>query len=307
MSGMDVLGLIERVMAAREVREKKSWYPSEIDDCRRKLFYRWTGANGTIPDASGLWVMKIGEAVHVAIQSLLATAAGADNPEAVTGLRDFAVFEEVYKSGVQIPGLGIPMSGRLDLVLRAGGKYLGVEVKTTYGRGTRAIKEAGPRVSALWQSIAYLEMDRIARAAGAPMFSEPLAGMVLVYISRDDSDRTQFEIIPSPAGWAVAKRYRDSVSPMFMVPRGEWVQQVRRLADVEAALETMDPPPRDYLAAIKNGEVRDQFVKAGRTYRTDWQCRYCSFAGECWKPAAALLPEGDNSREFTARAAGEED
>lgn len=307
MSGMDVLGLIERVMAAREVREKKSWYPSEIDDCRRKLFYRWTGVNGTIPDASGLWVMKIGEAVHVAVQSLLATAAGADDPGAVTGIQDFAVFEEVYKSGVQIPGLEVPMSGRLDLVIRAGGRYFGVELKTTYGRGTRAIKDNGPRVSALWQSIAYLEMDRIARESGSPMFSAPLSGMVLVYISRDDSDRTQFEIIPSPAGWAVAKRYRDSVSPMFMVPRLEWDAQVRRLADVERALGTMEPPPRDYLAAIKNGEVRDQFVKAGRTYRTDWQCRYCSFARECWRPIAALLPEADNASEFAARAAREGD
>jgi hypothetical protein len=73
-----------------------------------------------------------------------------------------------------------------------------------------------------------------------------------------------------------------------------------RLRPIEAMIKAGEMPDRDFQAAIVKGEVKDKFVRQGKTFKSDWQCSYCDFQSLCWIDEMLKHADGDNSGSFRA-------
>jgi hypothetical protein len=67
---------------------------------------------------------------------------------------------------------------------------------------------------------------------------------------------------------------------------------------LEVSVYAKTIPDREYQVAIKNGEIKDKFQKEKIEYKSDWQCRYCSYANNCWKEELIKYKNFDNSIEL---------
>lgn len=290
---MNVIDLVESVLEKGERKPKESWYPSELADCRRRMWFAWESFPRAKVPSGSRWKMLAGDAIHTAVQSLLLE--DSQEPGA-----EYRVEVEVRTGRVQVPGLSRPMSGRMDLVIHSAEGKIGHELKTTYGRGVRDVRDNGPKASALWQGIGYLEIEAL-KAARGELEGEPMKAVKIMYFSRDDADRLLFDLTPSKmgSGWLLSSQFGEKLRPIRVIRRAEWDEVVSRLRDVEEAGGS--PPERDFLAAIKGGEVKEKFVKNGVTYTSDWQCRYCPYSALCWDEVARSWPGPDNSEMFEIR------
>jgi len=245
---------IDNYLLSREGHERTAHYASDVSDCLRKLYYKWTEAPVSNPiEAGGYWKMNIGNSLQDMIQEFLREA-GYEIAEEVADRQDI--------------GLTYPMSYRLDDLFIEDGELSGIEIKTTYGRGVKDIQQAGtPKPEHLAQVVVYLKME------------PSIQRFYMIYLGRDNGYRTQFIIDRS-------------------VIDDLWPNLLRRLQFLEECLGKGQIPEREYMAAIKYGEVRTKFQKNKVEYKTDWQCNYCQWCDHCWAPELSAYAQGDNSADF---------
>ena len=176
----------------------------------------------------------------------------------------FDIMNEVsFKKDV---GLKYPISGRIDNVfIDEDGTLSGIEIKSSYGAGIKQLqKNKQAKQDDINQVIIYSGCTDIKR-------------WYLIYFGRDNAYRTQFII-----------------EPKF----DDFLNLLERFKSLEQSLDAMEIPVRQYLVAIKNGEIKDKFQKNNIEYKTDWQCSYCSYRNLCWKEVIDNLKENDNSEMF---------
>lgn len=243
-----LLDIIEKKLAEREDRkQKESHYPSEVNSCIRQLWYKWKGyAVSNPPDATSLWKMGIGDAIHEWLAGKFKEVA------------EIAIDELPFKKHAK--GLKHPISGRMDNVLffKTDGAFRGVEVKTTFGRGIRDIKFRGPKEEHVMQVLLYF-------------WGTDLNVFHLVYLGRDDGYRR--ELVYERKGEEILQ---DGKALELTVE-----DIINKFKDIEAAIKR-DIPERPYKAAIKDGEIKDKFTYQKKDYKTDWQCRFCAYKDLCW-------------------------
>lgn len=283
---LNVLNVIEAYWARkRDAWEKGSHYPSEMTQCRRKLYWKWVGqGESNPPDGTSFWRMRIGDAIHDGLVNALKTIEADDDLRAEFGWEGMEVQNEVRTGKVEVDGsakfggvrLKYPMSGRVDckFVDREGNRAI-LEIKTTYGRGVRAQKEEGLNVAQLVQGVFYLLATE----------DEGIRRVYYPIVSRDDGDRFQvaIEILGEYETIRVSRVYESEDQAVIAdIPYSVFVDQLRRLADVEEALERGELPDRDFVAAIKNGEIKRDFQHKNVKYKSDWQCSYCNYRDVCW-------------------------
>lgn len=264
---MNLIDAIDRYLLTYERRPRLHHYASDVLSCKRKLWYKWMDAEESNPIRAGvMWKMRIGDSLH----------------EMITGFLRDAGFELVPEVADKknIIGLLYPISYRVDLLFRdEDGVIAGVDYKTSYGRGITEMQKSGmPKDEHLAQIIVYMECAEIER-------------FYLLYLGRDNAYRTQFVI-----DWR-GDRLCCNGSP---IPESlHFDALINRLAALECALAANLLPSRDYLVAIKNGEIRDKFQHENVEYKSAWQCRYCVFKDNCWRDVVAQYRDGNNAEMFT--------
>lgn len=260
---MNLINEIDNYLIQKESRERTSYYPSEVSQCLRKQYYKWTKETETNPiSAGGYWKMKMGNKIHELINEFL-VAMGYEI------IKEISVKKDI--------GCKYPISGRVDNIFIDNGDMSGIEVKSGYGNGIRAIrKENYPRKDDIEQIILYMGLTDIIK-------------FYLIYIARDDGYRCQFEII---------KKIDDNYYCEEKKCHTNYEDLILRFKMLETDIETKTIPNREYRVAIKNGEIRDKFQKDNEIYKTDWQCSYCQYKDYCWQDELSKYKDLDNSDDF---------
>ncbi|MFA4971788.1 MAG: hypothetical protein WC683_04195 [bacterium] len=273
---MNLIDLVDRYLLKEDRRTRQSHYASDADACRRQLWYSWKGTEPSNPPTAGdLLKMRLGGSVEVIVEEALADAVN-------DGLIES--FQKQVREEFHPEALKYPIRMKLDfLITENGGKQVIAEVKSMFGQGIKEIqKKQAPKPGHLVQTFLYVQ--------------RLLLPAILAYFGRDFGYRTQFWLSKSDDGqYMVGDKEIDW---------SEWTVEAltQKFAAVEASLESEEPPERDYIAAIKNGELREQgFTLDKHLYKTDWQCNYCRWRDRCWGPMVEKFKEGSNATMFIER------
>ena len=259
---MNPAEVVYRYFEKKEVENRRersmSHYPSGlcavnkkgdfIGKCRRALFYEMSGFVRTDPiDPVALFKMDMGVMIHEKLGDILNLAGYEGEDEIPIKWQDRA--------------LSLPFSGRMDKVVTEDGRMIGIDWKSTYGRGVDFIKKDGPKEDAILQCLVYLTNPKV-----------KIDEIVLSYIARDSGYIYSFSLFLDEKKKLHVKWLNSSGEAIY-----DWTMtDVRRaLKQVEESVATNKAPDRDYKAIMKDGEI---------TSKSDWRCRYCSYAGMCWDP-----------------------
>jgi hypothetical protein len=152
---------------------------------------------------------------------------------------------------------------------------VGLEIKSSFGRGIADIQHNHrPKPEHLVQVYFYLLWG-------------DCDWFYLLYIGRDNGYRTSFRI-------DMAAEEKGLLVDGEFVPI-DYEDIISRFIMIEFAVDNNNILPRDYTAAIKDGEIRDKYQRNNVEYKTDWQCNYCDWRRKCWadKLASGKMWHGD--------------
>jgi len=253
---MDLINRIDRWLTTERVRDpNKRWthHPSSLGACVRQLWYKWNHEPATDPtDACGYYKMKMGNYSEKLIEDWL-------KHEQEHGWIES--FESQVDVRGEVDGLEHKFHGYIDFVYTQDEQRVGLEIKTSFGQGIKAIQRDGmPKEEHLAQVYAYMLFTKIKR-------------FYIVYVARDSGYRTQFEVV-------VHGPERISVNDIAV--RVDWSGYIDKLKKLEGCYDCNVMPFRDYAATIVNGEFKPKFTADKVDYKSDWQCRYCDWRSECW-------------------------
>lgn len=242
---MNIINILdEHILSKESARKTTGHYPSSAScvvngevqgSCLRQQFYQFTFLEpSNPPEAGALWKFAMGNVIHDLVAKWL--------KEAGHKMETEVAFKQ------NIPGLRLPVSGRIDNIIEIKGKRIGIEVKSKFGRGMDEIKKNGARIEDILQVQPYMN------CYGLDTF-------IMFYIARDSAYRLQFLAFPDKVLW-------------------EGI--VERWKKLEEYLDKKEVPPRDYSVFInKEGGLQETKTVDGKTVKSDWQCRYCGFLDYC--------------------------
>jgi len=255
-----IINTIDEHLLQQENRVRERHYPSDVTKCLRQLFYNWTGEEKSNPiEAGALWKMKAGDALHEMIIDIMQES-GYDIISEVAGKQS-------------IDGLRHVLSYRIDGLFAKGIDTIGIEIKTSFGRGIKEIqKTQQPKDNDIAQVVMYMELADIKEYH-------------LVYFGRDNAYRTEFLFQMKDDGiYYNGKKSSITFDGL-----------IQRLVILEKHIKDNEIPSREYKVAIKNGEIKEKFQKNKVEYKSDWQCRYCQWRDRCWKQYVELSKQTGQS------------
>lgn len=239
--------------------ERKSHYPSELCDCKRKIWYKWKNWPESNPiEGNHLLKMAIGNVIHDFLFSVLAKK----------GIQ----IEQEIEFKEKVEGSTYPISGRIDyLFVDLDGGLTGVEVKTTSGYGTDAIIKANyPKPEHLSQVGIYTSCTEVKR-------------FIILYADQQKGWKKQFNI----------SNIEGKIYVEGAPYEGFRFDKVKSdIKQIEANLQSMDPPARDFKIAIVDGVIKDKFTKDKVDYKSQWNCMYCQYLNTCWELVIEKAKEG---------------
>lgn len=106
----------------------------------------------------------------------------------------------------------------------------------------------------------------------------------LIYFGRDNAYRTQF----------IVNQYNKL--------EHDFNNLIQRFYNLEDYVSRNILPDREFKVAIKNGEIKDKFQKDKIEYKSEWQCKYCSYKDHCWKDEIEKYKTSDNAKTFQEAA-----
>ena len=265
-----------------ERRDKVSHYASNSGACVRKMYWDWRGEKkSNPPDAGAVLKMRFGNAAELIFEKYLDSLVSTES-----FINEYAVksCDKQVKWKVPVEGLQYPVACVLDFVLELvcdrGTIQLGIELKSMYGAGIAYIQRTGePKPDYLGQIKIYTTLTPI------KVFSHP-------YLGRDNGYMTEFLLRDHPAGLEsdAGRVYAITTDTVF-----------DKFRTVEEHLNSGILPERDYLVAIKDGQIRDEFQKDKIKYKSDWQCGYCDYRDLCWKEECNTYRNSSNVDMFQSR------
>lgn len=278
----DLIDQLDQYLLDRPKRDQKQrWYPTDMLKCGRQLFYKKTIEKPSNPiEAGALWKMEAGNALHDMIVGFIREAIDPDVEEEVEFLGPLDGLPGEEAADPAAPWI---ISGRVDAVFTQNGKKTAAEIKTSYGQGIKRIQQLGqPKKDHLAQAICYLELTDIEE-------------IWLLYFGRDNGYRTVFKIRLNAPERPVCEH---NGVETYIDQSLYFDSLMARLRPIEAMIKAGEMPDRDFQAAIVKGEVKDKFVRQGKTFKSDWQCSYCDFQSLCWIDEMLKHADGDNSASF---------
>jgi hypothetical protein len=267
---------------------KKSHYASNLNGCRRQQYYQWVNEEQSNPNTpGGILKMKFGYAMEDIFRKFLDYSIEKKVPIDGKILNEYATG---WKESYEITGLKYPITCKLDFVLFfEDNTKEAVEVKSMFGRGISEIaKKQEAKDSYLDQIFVYIHLTPFKR------FNHP-------YFGRDNGYRTEFEVIEHEKGLEVIYTTLEG-KKRSKIYEYNFDKLIDRLKDIEKAVELKMTPDRDFLVAIKNGEIKEMGYQYNKVkYTSDWQCGYCEWRDFCWKNELSKYIDGNNSNEFIKR------
>ncbi len=268
-----VNAIYDQIVFENESHKERSMrhYPSSlcaetpdgfVGTCRRQSWYSMKGYEKSDEiGAVALLKMDMGNKIHDYLDGILDRAMLRMFPGQVTveGVNLGPEQAFIWKSKM----LSLPVSGRLDKVVKFDGLVTGVvagEWKSTYGTGVGFIQRDGAKTEHILQCLAYLEQDVI-----------PIEAIWLLYVARDSGFLYGFQI-EKDGDKLVVSHLNSNVSKVLNI---NWGMVDRALFKLEIALELDAIPDRDYSATVN--EKTGAFTKT-----SPWQCRYCAYRGHCY-------------------------
>ena len=219
-----------------------------------------TGVEASNPiEPVALFKMEMGNAIHNTVNDLMNRALADEYEgefEIIGAEKDGAEEAFIWEAD----GLKLPVSGRMDKLVKVQGKTIVFEWKSTYMSGVKYIQQNGAKVDNLMQGIAYLEQDVI-----------PVDALVLMYIARDTGYLYGF-YIEKEGDHLLVHHMNSEVTNVVNL---NWDMIKESLKDIEDHIDSKTLPERDYEAFVN--------LKLDKLMgKSDWHCRYCSYRGLCW-------------------------
>ena len=244
---MKILGMVDKYLEQNDAEQldskvRTSHHPSGYSDCMRKMYYDWTKHPvSNYRTATDVYRMMIGKWIHNGFAEILKEMFG----DKVNDEVEFHYAD---------PDLEFPIHGYMDSVIEVGGKIIGVELKTSFGRGIVSIaKEGQPRREHEEQARIYLSINKQIHSFSIP------------YLGRDSFYRTEFEL-------EMTEDHKEKFLKKV-------VEKFKRLEEYVKAKEI---PRRDFSAVVKDGEIKDKIQHKTIEYKSDWQCLYCVYRDSCY-------------------------
>ena len=156
------------------------------------------------------------------------------------------------------------------------------EIKTVGGFSFKMHKEKLDTLSHLYQVSVYMALQNAKRGR-------------LIYINRDPvGDKIGdlwfaydvYMVNPDTLAFKVVKSDYANGSKVFgydyYLPMDALVKKHTMVKNAVAEGKIL---PREFQFHGKKfkGELNSKFTSGGRTYKTDWQCRYCDWKTKCWR------------------------
>ena len=269
-----------------EGRKRTSHYPSDMMSCARATYWKFMVGDKehevkkTNPPTAGNMVkMKMGNAIESIVDDFL---------DYLIETERIASIDKQMHYRIEIEGLKYPIGMRLDNGMTMNdGEMIGIEVKSTFGRGVAEIqKKKQPKPEHLAQIYPYLEYT-------------PYKKFILPYFGRDNGYRTEFWVKQAEGGLMVAWPVPNSEDGYgYAKYELDWSKFIEKFKRIEAAVEAHVLPDRDFMVAIKNGEIKDKFQANKVEYRSDWNCMYCDWKDHCWADVLPEFADSNNSEDF---------
>lgn len=237
--------------------------------CLRQSYYRLTGVSGMDTDAYSEWVFALGKAVEVIL---------------VEQWKQMGIWVD---NNLKFYWPEYNISGEVDCILRdpTTAELVLVECKSMYGYNAHRdicgnTKQAGkPKTSQMLQLCIYLKFLKEFFSYGK-----------LVYYSRDDAHRAEFDIRLKEESPNCTRIYiNDTPDKRFYVEN-----ILNRYTELNQYLSMNAVPAADYewqysdekiekLYEIEEiGKTKYQDWKKGKEIIGDWQCRWCQYHPICW-------------------------
>lgn len=204
------------------------------------------------PDGPSLLRMRLGDGAHTTIADALGKANVKACPEAK------------FKNAV--PGLRLPISGRVDNLIELDGELEVIEVKSTgdqamFGKGW-GIESKGPKEDHQLQLICYLQnIPGLKRGR-------------FLYVGRESGAMLEFVMERSGDTYAINGKPVKELS---------WAGIVARWAELENLVEAKTPPPPDYRPWLKKeGGIQAIKTIRGVASKTPWRVEYDPFRDHIW-------------------------
>lgn len=275
------LDMFDEYLCDDERWDRKSHYASDAAACRRQLAYRWRNEPFSDPPTAGNYLkMKFGKAAELIVE---------DGLRWMVEKGKIKAWEKQTRVEVQIEGLEKPVVMKMDFVITdLDGRVIILEVKSGFGRGVKDVQQKGrPKDDHLFQTFLYVRYG-------------PSKEAVIAYVARDNGYRHEFGVWLDDEG-------RLLLNGVVLGTAEAGIEyMVRRLKVVEEAMKTGVLPARDFVVAIKNGEIKDQFQHQNVVYKSAWQCSYCSFKSTCWGEVVPRYASGNNAEMFAGKSAEED-
>lgn len=130
------------------------------------------------------------------------------------------------------------------------------------------------------------------------MLYSPWKKFGLIYLGRDNGYRTEFILELDGENILVKWFYPDGNIADGVKYEVKWDTFLAKFAYIEKCVVDETLPARDFIMAIKNGELKDMFTHQKVAYKSDWQCRYCRYKQRCWDELLPDFATGNNSEDF---------
>jgi len=250
---MNIINRLDTYLLEKNKRKRTSHYPSDVNSCLRQLYYKWNNVDESDPPTAGNIIkMKFGTLAENIVRDYLQWEKGKG------AIKDFA--EQVEITGIEAD-LSYKIHGYQDFVItNKDNTLVGIECKSSFGRGIKEIQQSGPKEDHVLQVYQYMR------------YGEPKK-YYLVYIGRDNGYRTQFEVHYKNGQITVNGKE-------YLI---DWQYYLNRLISAEHVIGAAIMPYREYRTVIKDGEIKDKVQRNGEIYKSDWQCRYCNWRSLCHK------------------------
>lgn len=253
----DIWEAVEGKATGKQVMsdDKLSNYPSEIGDCKRKIYYRWTGAKKDgRRDFAGQRVMMIGTLLHPFFGQMWSRAGFFLNEEChASNSKINASFRPDFIGIIRTP----KMAKLFDMEV---GELFVIDFKTTSNRS-------------------YEYYDRGTKTPGIPKESDELqlqfyVGEVQKYLKDDKLCRYGF-----------LQYFSRDWSQKFW--NGRWKQNSQFKHDV--ALFQIPADPLKYQMGVNYFKEVQKLVDAKKVPKKEgagkdnYPCSYCDYCSLCWK------------------------
>lgn len=263
-----LIKILDEQVSIVEPHERKGIYPSELDNCKRCIWYSTHGTEVTNPiQPSSRIVMAIGNLIENYVLDNLAKSSDIKNIER----------QKVVK--LSINGSKRIISGKMDAVITYKDDSVeGCELKSGHGYSTTSVMKNELKDDWLFQICSYLNFSDIKKFR-------------LFYVDRANGFKAEFRLFYENGVLRCLRVYDDK--EFDVIVRQLSVEELtKRIIEIDELMDSDIIPDR--LGTIEAKKDKKGNIKLKHSW---WKCGgYCEFQDICWRD---YEPEGNKKEPIT--------